>query len=158
MSCFGVFLGLKSCILDLLGSVLLALISMALFLNFWTKNGWCAQNLVEVLELLACFVLIRVANRLAINLSYIRESIHNEGSEEHSVRDFIILNTQTGQALKCLKLRNLNETVNVIILEKEPLQIHESLEFADVGGTNNVIKAHILKADLNYSLLELCVV
>lgn len=52
----------------------------------------------------------------------------------------------------------MNERVDVVVLELKGLQLLEAFQFADVGGTGNLVKSHVLEADLLYRLLEVLVV
>jgi hypothetical protein len=45
------------------------------------EDGRGAKNFVEVLKLLASPLLVCICDSLFINLDYIGEAVHNEGSE-----------------------------------------------------------------------------
>ena len=81
-----------------------------------------------MLELLASTLLVTIRNCFVIDLYDVRESVDNESSEKHSVRHFVLLNRQTHQIGKCLKFRNLDETVDVVVLEEQALQLEELLQ------------------------------
>ena len=52
----------------------------------------------------------------------------------------------------------MDKRVDVVVLEKEPLQIYESLELGNVRGADDVVESDILERDLHHGLLELLVV
>jgi len=52
----------------------------------------------------------------------------------------------------------LNKTIDVVVLEQQSFQIHESFELRNVGGTDDVVKSYILKRNLNNSFLKLDVI
>ena len=90
---------------------------MRLLLNLGRKDRGRQKDFVEMLELLPCLLFIRIRHRITIYLSDIRESIHNECPEEDGVRYLVALDRERCQALERFKFRNLNETVNIVILE-----------------------------------------
>lgn len=55
-----------------------------------------------MLELLPCLVLIRVGDGFSIDLIDIRKPIHNEGPEQHSVRNLVVFDRQRIQGLQSL--------------------------------------------------------
>lgn len=118
---------------------------MRLLLNFGRENSWCRQNLIEMLELLTCLLLIRVRHRISINLCHIWESINNESSQENCIRNFVVLDGQRCQTLEGLQLGDLNETVDVIVLEQELLQVDETLQLRDVRWADDAIEPDILE-------------
>ena len=158
LGCFSIFLGLQPIVLDLLLPVLLALVTVTLLLDFGWKDCWSREDLVEVLELLPCFVLIRVGHGLSIDLVDIRKPIHNEGPQQYSIRHLIVLYWEWVQRLKRFKLRDLDETIDVVVLEQKTLEVYESLQLGNVGRTDDVIEADVLEWDLDHSLLKLNVV
>lgn len=103
-------------------------------------------------------MLIRVGHTLAIDLCYIWESVHYEGSQENCVRDLIIFNWEACKSLEGLELRYLDKTVDIVVLEQESFQVHESFQLWDVGWTDNVVKPNILERNLDNSLLKFDVV
>lgn len=121
LGCFGVFLGLKSVVLDLLLAVFFRLVTMAFVLYFGREYCWCRQDLVEVLELLPGLVFVRVCHGYSIDLVDIWEPIHDECPQEHCIRDLVAFNAETAQTLQGLQFRNLDETVDVVVLEQQPL-------------------------------------
>jgi len=58
---------------------------MGLFLNLWREYSWRGQDLIEMLELLPGFMLIRIRNTLSVDLSYVWEPIDDESSKQNSV-------------------------------------------------------------------------
>jgi len=58
---------------------------MGLFLNLWREYSWRGQDLIEMLELLPGFMLIRIRNTLSVDLSYVGEPIDDESSKQNSV-------------------------------------------------------------------------
>lgn len=81
-----------------------------------------------MLELLASTLLVTIRNSLVIDLYDVRESVDNECSQKYSVRNFVLLNRQTHQIGKRLKFRDLDETVDVVVLEEQAFQFEESLQ------------------------------
>ena len=64
--------------------------------NWWENSGgW--KNFVKVLELLTGPLLITIRNSFVINLYHIWESVHNECTQKHRVRNFVFLNGQAHQ-------------------------------------------------------------
>jgi hypothetical protein len=80
LGCLGILLGLEAVVFYLLLSILLGLVCMRLFLNFWREYSWRGEDFIEVLELLSGLVLIRVGNNLSIDFGNIWESIDDESS------------------------------------------------------------------------------
>ena len=58
---------------------------MGLLLDLRRENGGSRQNLIEVLELLSGFMLIRVRDALAIDLGYVGEPVDDERSKQDGV-------------------------------------------------------------------------
>ena len=111
-----------------------------------------------MLELLPCPVLVRVADGLAVDFIDVWETVDDEGTEENGVRNLVVLNSQASKCLQSLQLRDLYETIDVVILEDKPLQVDKPLQLRDVGWTDNVVEADVLEGDLSHCLLELGVV
>ena len=127
---------------------------MRLLLLLWREDGRRRQNLVKVLELLSRLLLVLIRNQVTIDLRDVREAVHDERTEQHSIRNFVALDRQGGQALQSLQFRNLNETVDVVVLEQESLQVDEALQLRDVRRADDAIEANVLEADLHDGLLE----
>ena len=79
-------------------------------------------------------MLVRVSHSLIVNFVYIWESINDEGSQKHGVRYFVIFDAHAGQSGEGFKFRNLDKTVNVVVLEQKLLQLLESLQLANIVG------------------------
>ena len=81
-----------------------------------------------MLELLPGFVLVRICHLLTIDLCYVWETIDDEGTQEDRIGDLIVFDGKRVQCLEGLKLRDLNEAVDIVILEEEPFKVYKSLE------------------------------
>ena len=73
------------------------------------------KDFVKVLEDLLSLELLYLCNPLPVYLKYIRESINYVASTENTFRNIIIENLQGSKSLDLFKLRNLDETVDVVI-------------------------------------------
>jgi hypothetical protein len=104
LSSLGILFGLHPIVLELLSSVLFALVSVRFFLDFWGENGWSGKDFIEMLELLPGLVLIRIGHYLSVYLCHIRESVNNEGSQKNCVSNFIVFDRKRSQSLKGLQL------------------------------------------------------
>ena len=71
-------------------SVLFGLISVRILLDLGRENSRSGQNLIEVLELLSGFMLIRVRDSLSIDLCHVWEPINNESSYQNCVRHLVV--------------------------------------------------------------------
>ena len=118
LGCLSVLLRLHPIVLGLLRAVFLALITMRFLLLLRRENSWRRQYFVKVLELLACLLLVLISDKVAIDLRHVREAVHDERTQQNGVRNFVALDRQGRQALERLQLRNLNETVDVVVLEE----------------------------------------
>lgn len=74
-----------------------------------------------MLELLSCFVLIRVTYCFSVYLTDIREPVDYKSPEQDCIRNLVILNAQTVQCLQRFQLRDLNKAVYVVVLEQKSL-------------------------------------
>ena len=117
LSSFSILFGLKSIVFDLQLPILLTLITMGLLLNFWREDCWGGEDFVKVLELLPRLLLVGICNLIAVDFRNIWKSVDNERSEEYGVGDFVVFDGQGGEALEGFQFRNLNETVNIVVLE-----------------------------------------
>ena len=107
-----------------------------------------------MLELLAGPLLVSVRNALAVDLGHVGEAVDDERAQEHRVRHFVALDREAGQRLQRLQLRDLDEAVDVVVLEKQPLQVGEAFELRDVRRADDAIEADELETDLHDGLLE----
>ena len=71
-----------------------------------------------MLELLTCPLFIAIRHWSVIDLINIWEPIDDESTQKHSIGYLVTFNRQTGQVCKCLKFRDLNKTVDVVVLEE----------------------------------------
>ena len=85
-----------------------------------------------MLELLAGPLLVTVGNSFVIDLHNVWETVDNEGAKKYSVRNFVLLNRETHQIGKSFKLRYLDETVDVVVLEEETFQFQKALQLRNV--------------------------
>jgi hypothetical protein len=139
-------------------TVFFAFLVVASLAGDWREDGWCRKDLVKVLELLACTLLVAISHCLVVDLHNVGEAVHDKCSKQHCVGHFVLLDRQAHETRKSLKLRDLNEAVNVVILEEERLEFHEALKFVDVGRADNVVESYVLERDLLHCLLEVWVV
>jgi hypothetical protein len=123
LTSFCILFSEESCRFSCLGTIFFWFFILYLSGRMRTKNGWCRQNLVKMLELLSCSLLIRVWNGLFIDLNNIWESIHNESAQQYSWGHFISLNWQRNQWGKRFKLGYLNKRINVVVLKVKRLQL-----------------------------------
>lgn len=154
----GIFLCLQSIILDLLLAIFLALVGMRLLLNLGREDGRRRQDFIEVLELLSGLLLVGVGDLLLVDFGHVGEPIDNEGSKKHCIRYLVALDGKGCEALEGLQLGNLNETIDIIVLEKQFLEVDESLQLRDVRGTDDGVESNVLEGDLDDCLLEILVV
>lgn len=98
-----------------------------------------------MLELLPCFLLIRIRYCFIVDFCNIGEPIHDESPEKHCVRYLIIFNRKGGETLQSFKLGYLDETIDVVVLEKQLLEVYKTFQFRDIGWTNDAVKANILE-------------
>ena len=78
---FCVFLCLDPTTFRGVSTVFLRFFWLGLSARMRAEDGRGAQNFVEVLKLLASPLLVCICDSLFINLDYIGEAVHNEGSE-----------------------------------------------------------------------------
>ena len=52
------------------------------------------EYLIEMLKLLACFQSVLVGDKAAIDFSHVRETVDNEGADEHGTGHLVIFNSQ----------------------------------------------------------------
>lgn len=64
----------------------------------WSENSWCAQDFIEVLELLSGSLFICVCDRLVINVCHVGEPVHDKCPHHASLSDFVLINVNCGQA------------------------------------------------------------
>ena len=74
-----------------------------------------------MLELLASPLLIAVRYCFVIDFNHIREAVHNECTQEDCVRNFVFLYRQAHQICERFQFGYLNETVYIVVLEKQAL-------------------------------------
>lgn len=103
-------------------------------------------------------MLVSIGHRLVVDIGHIWESVHNKSTHHASLRDFILLDGQRGQSSQSFQLGYLNEAVNIIVHKEQSFQFAEAAQLADIGRGDNVVKTHVLEADLLNGLLEICVV
>ena len=82
-----------------------------------------------MLELLPCLLFIGIRDGISIYFCHIREPIHDESPQEYGVRNLVIFDRKGGETLQRLKLGNLDETIDIVVLEKEFLQVYETFQF-----------------------------
>lgn len=111
-----------------------------------------------MLELLASTLLVCVCHLLIVDLRNVGESVHDEGPHQGRLTHFIRFNIQVLQRLQGLQFRNLDKTVNIVVLEKQSLEFSKLPHFPNAVRRNDCIKAHILERNLLNSLLKVCVV
>lgn len=111
-----------------------------------------------MLELLPCLLFIRICDSFLIDFCHIREPIHDESPQKHGVGHFIIFNRKGGETLQCLQLGNLDETIDIVVLEQQLLEIDKTFQFRNVRWTYDAVKANILERYLHHRLLELLIV
>lgn len=79
---FSVLFRLQSVVLCLLRSVLLGLLAaVSALLLLRREDRRCGQDLVKVLELLACPLLISVGDALAVDLRHVGEAVDDERAQ-----------------------------------------------------------------------------
>lgn len=86
-----ILFGLQPIILNLLLTVFFAFVTVSLFLDLGRENRRSRQDFVEVLELLASLLFVRVRHLVSVYFCYIREAIHNKGAQEHGVGNLVAL-------------------------------------------------------------------
>jgi len=124
----------------------------------WTENSGCWQNFVKVLKLLASTLLVRVWDGFVVDVGNVREAVNDESTHHASLSHLVFLDVDGGQVGQCLKFRDLDEGVDIVVHEEQSLEFAESAQFADVSWWDYIVESNVLKANLLHCLLEVCVV
>jgi len=157
---FSVLFGIDPGGLGLRVAVFLALILVVVLLGerFWGEDVGGGEDLIEVLELLAGFLAVRVGDGLGVDLIDVGEPVDNEGAHQDGVGDLIAVDADGGERGEDLQLGNLDEAVDVVVGEDQLLQFPEPLQLPKVAGAHDVVEPHVLEADLLHRLLEVGIV
>jgi hypothetical protein len=158
LACFGVLLCLQSLVLDSSLPVLLAFFIVPSLACNRREDSRCAQNLVEMLELLTSTLLVAVCHWSFVDLDHVGKAVDYECAQQDGIGYFVLFNGQAHQACQGLEFGYLDEAVDVVVLEEKTFELRKPLELVDVGRTDDVVETDVLKRNLFHCLLEIRII